>query len=102
MPLKILEVHFNCASSQNLRGRSGCWSQLRSCCGTARIFGHGSHFSRQAQGKPCVLVVQSRLSRQVQGIGAVLNRSADFVAGAALFGHGGDLRRALISRSIEV
>ena len=61
MPLEILEVHFDCAGSQNLLGRGGCLSRLHSRCGAARIFGHGCHFSWQAQGKPRVLVVQSRL-----------------------------------------
>ena len=29
MPLKVLEVHFECAGSQNLLGRGGCLSRLR-------------------------------------------------------------------------
>ena len=42
MPLEILEVHFDCAGSQNLVGRSsGCLSRLRSRSGAVRIFGHG-------------------------------------------------------------
>ena len=52
MPLKIVDVHFDCAGSQNLRGSGGCLSQLRSRFGAVRIFGHGGHFSWQAQGKP--------------------------------------------------
>ena len=47
MPLKLVE--------------SGCLSRPRSRCGAVRIFGHGGHFSWQAQGKPRLLVVQSRL-----------------------------------------
>ena len=61
MPLEILEVHFDCAGSRNLGGGGGCFSCLRSRCGAVRIFGHGGHFSWQAQGKPRDLVVQSRL-----------------------------------------
>ena len=61
MPLKILEVHFDCAGSQNLVGWRGCLSQLCSRCGAVHIFGHGGHFSWQAQGKPRASVVQSRL-----------------------------------------
>ena len=37
MPLEILEVHFDCASSQNLGGRARCLSRLRSRCGAVRI-----------------------------------------------------------------
>ena len=48
-----------------------------------RIFAHGGHFSWQ--GKPCVLVLQSRLFVTAQGIGAVLFRNADCVAGTALW-----------------
>ena len=51
----------DCAGSQNLGGGDECVSRLRSRCGAVRIFTHGGHFSWQAQGKPCVLVVQSRL-----------------------------------------
>ena len=40
MPLEILEVHFDSAGSQNLGGRGGCLSGLRSRCGAVRIFGH--------------------------------------------------------------
>ena len=58
---EILEVHFDCAVSQSLLGRGGCLSRLRSRCGAVHIFGPGGHFSWQAQGKPRVLVVQSRL-----------------------------------------
>ena len=61
MPLEIFEVHFDCAGSQNLLGRGGCLSCLRSRCGAVRIFRHGGHYSWQAQGKPHVAVVQSRL-----------------------------------------
>ena len=57
MPLKILEVHFDCTGSQNLRGGGGCLSGLRSRCGVARMFGHDGHFLWQAQGKPRALVV---------------------------------------------
>ena len=57
MPLEILEVHFDCARSQNLDVCGGCFSRLRSRCGAVRILGHGGHFSWQA----LVLVVQSRL-----------------------------------------
>ena len=48
MPLDIVHVHFDCAGS-------------RSRCGAARIFVHGGDLSWQAQGKPRVLVLQSRL-----------------------------------------
>ena len=61
MPLEILEVHFDCAGSQNLGVRGGCLSPLPSRCGAVRIFGQGSHFSSQTQGKPCVLGVHIRL-----------------------------------------
>ena len=50
MPLEILEVHSDCAVSQSLLGRGGWLLRLRSRCGAVRIFGHGGHFSRQAQG----------------------------------------------------
>ena len=50
MPLEILEMHFDCAGSQNLGVRGGCFSGLRSRCGALSIFGHGGHFSFQAQG----------------------------------------------------
>ena len=33
MPLEILEVHFDCAGSQNLVGWRWCLSRLRSRCG---------------------------------------------------------------------
>ena len=72
------------AGSQNLPAHGGCFRRLRSRCGAVRIFAHGGDFSWQAQGKPCVLVLQSRLF-VTQGIGAVLLRSAVFVAGAALW-----------------
>ena len=49
------------SGSQNLGGWSGRLSRPRSRCGAVRIFGHGGHFSWQAQGKSHVLVVQSRL-----------------------------------------
>ena len=45
-PLKIVDVYCG-----------GCLSRLRSRCGAVHIFGHGGHFSWQAQGKPRVLVV---------------------------------------------
>ena len=61
MPLEILEVHSDCAGSQNLGVHGGCFSRLRSRCDVVRIFGHGGHFSWQAQGRPRVLVVQDRL-----------------------------------------
>ena len=61
MPLDIVNVHFDCAGSQNLGGWSVCLSRLRSRCGAVRILVHGGHFSWQAQGKPHVLVLQSRL-----------------------------------------
>ena len=61
MPLEILEVNFDGASSQNLGVRYGCLLRLRSRCGAVLIFGHGAHFPWQAQGKHRVLVVQSRL-----------------------------------------
>ena len=35
---------FDCAGSQNLRGRGGCLSGLRSRCGAVHIFGHDGHF----------------------------------------------------------
>ena len=59
IPLEILEVHFDCASLQNLVGWSGCLSRLRPRCDAVRIFGHDDHFSWQAQGTPRVLAVQS-------------------------------------------
>ena len=43
MPLEILEVHLDCAGSQNLVVRGGCLSRLRTRCGAVRIFGHGGH-----------------------------------------------------------
>ena len=55
MPLEILEVHFDCAGSQNLVGWRGCLSRLCSRCGGVHIFGHDGHFSWQAQGKPRAL-----------------------------------------------
>ena len=61
MPLDIVHVHFDCAGSRNLPARGGCFRRLRSRCGAVRIFAHGGHFSWQAQGKPRVLVLQSRL-----------------------------------------
>ena len=61
MPLDIVHVHFDCAGSQNLGARGGCFQRLRSRCGAVRILVHGGHFSWQAQGKPCGLVLQSRL-----------------------------------------
>ena len=45
MPLHIVNVHFDCAGSQNLGGWSVCLSRLRSRCGAVRIFVHGGHFS---------------------------------------------------------
>ena len=58
MPFDIVNVHFDCAGSQNLGGWSVCLSRLRSCCGAVLIFAHGDHFSWQAQGKPRALVLQ--------------------------------------------
>ena len=46
MALEILEVHFDCAGSQNLVGRGGCFLRLRSRCGAICVFGHGGHFRR--------------------------------------------------------
>lgn len=42
------------------------------------FFGFGGHFSWHAQGKRRALVVQSRLLRQVQEIGAASLRCAEF------------------------
>ena len=79
--LKVLEVHFDCAGSQNLVGRGGCLSRLRSRCGAARIFGHGGHFSWQAEGKRA-LVAQSRLFvTGARGRSGFILRNADFVVG---------------------
>ena len=84
MPLKILEVHFNWGGPQNLGVRSGCLclSRLLSRCGAARIFGHGGHFSRQAQGHKADRLWWSKVDFSV---GAVILRNADFVAGAVLW-----------------
>ena len=61
MPFEIVDMHFECAGSRSLGGGGECLSRLRSRCGAVLIFGHGGHFSWQVQGKPRVLVVQSRL-----------------------------------------
>ena len=47
MPLEILEVHFDCAGSQNLVGRGGCLSRLRS----RSHFGSSNMFDRMTM--PC-------------------------------------------------
>ena len=62
MPLEIVDMHFDCAGSQNLGGGGECLSRLRSRCGAVRTFAHGGHFAWQAQGKPHGLVVQSSMS----------------------------------------
>ena len=61
MPLDIVNVHFDCAGSQNLPAGGGCFWRLRSRCGAVRILVYGGHFSWQVQEKPRVLVLQSRL-----------------------------------------
>ena len=87
---------FDCAGLQNLVGRGGCLLRLRSRSGAARLFGHGRHFSWQVQGKPRVLVVQSRLF--VRGARGQSGATSKFqISWAQHFGYGGDLRRALIS-----
>lgn len=48
MPLKILEVHFDCAGLHILVGPSKCFPRLRSWC--------GGGFSWQAQRNPYVWV----------------------------------------------
>ena len=99
MPLEDLEVHFDCARSQNLGVCGGCFSRLRSCGGAVHILGHGDHFSWQAQGKPHVLVLQNQLvvtgARDPERLYFELQISWQ----VQRFGHGGDLRRALISHS---
>ena len=45
MPLDIINAHFDCAGSQNLPARDGCFRRLRSRCGAVRISVHGGHFS---------------------------------------------------------
>ena len=78
MPLEILEIH------STAQARKICLAGAGTC-----------HFSWQAQGKPRVLVVQKvDFSWQAQGIGAALLRSADFVAGAALWTWWWFLRRS--------
>ena len=89
MPLEILEVHFDCAGLRNLGGE--CLSRLRSRCGVVRIFAHGGLFSWQAQGKPRVLVAQSRLF-----VTGARDRSG-FTSKWEHFGNGGDRRCALMS-----
>ena len=61
MPLEILEVHFDCAGSQNLGDGGECLPRRRSRCGAVRSFAHGDPIAWQAQRKPRALVVQSRL-----------------------------------------
>ena len=64
------------------------------------IFAHGGHFSWQVQGKPCVVVVQSRLF-----VTGARDRSG-FIFEVQIswqvqhFGHGADRRGALISRQV--
>ena len=98
MPLEILEVHFDCAGSQNLVRWRGCLSRLRSRCGAVRIFGHGGHFSWQAHGKPRALVVQSRPfvtgARDRSGFTSMCRLCG---RRSTLHGRGGNLRRALLS-----
>ena len=60
-PLDIVQVHFDCAGSQNLPARGVCFRRQRSRCGAVCIFAHGGDFSWQAQGEPRALVLQSRL-----------------------------------------
>ena len=57
-------------------------SRLRPRFGAVRIFAHGG-FSWQVQGKPRVLVVQSRLFLTCKGSAASL-RNANLLAGTAL------------------
>ena len=95
MPLEILEVYFDCASSQNLGGRGGRLSGLRSRWGAVRIFGHGGHFSWQAHGKPRFLVVQSLTCRDRRKGSERFCREMQF--SWQHFGYGGEIGRALIS-----
>ena len=62
MPLKIVDVHFDCRLA-NLGGGGGeCLSRLRSRCGAVCIFAHGGRFAWQAQRKPRALSLSHSLS----------------------------------------
>ena len=78
MALEILEVHFDCAGSQNLVGRGGC----RDC---ALVVALHAFSDMVVTGNLVIWWSKVDFSWQVQGIGAVLLRSADFVAGAGLW-----------------
>ena len=73
-------IHLDISMEQ---ARRNCWAgsgrfpKLRSRCGAVHVFGLGGHFLWQAQSKV-------NFSWQVQEIGVVLLRCADFVTGAVL------------------
>ena len=88
------------STAQNLVGWRRCSSRLCSRCGAVRIFGHGGHFSWQAQGKqfwwsdcvagtavcepPCADFVASAALCEPRSAALCEPRSGDFVAGIAL------------------
>ena len=79
-PLEILEVHFDCAGSQNLGGRGGacrdCALVVVPCAFSNMVVTfRGRH-------KGNLVFLWSKIDF---GIGAALLRNADFVAGAALW-----------------
>ena len=98
MVLDIVHVHFDCAGSQNLGG----WEHVLvatalSLWHRAPLFAHGDHFSWQAQGKPRVLVPQSRLFvTGARGL-EVFDFEVQFLWQAQRLGHGGDRQGAQIS-----
>ena len=82
MPLKIVEVHFDCAGSRNLGGGGEWVSRLRSRCVAVRIFAHGGHFAWQVQGKPRGCTSKCRFRGRSSTLDMVVIFEADLVTGA--------------------
>ena len=79
MPLDIVNVHFDCAGSRNLRG-------LRSRCGAVRIFAHSDHFSG-ARETSCFGAPKSTFHDRCKG-SELLYFELQFSWQAQHFGHG--------------
>ena len=89
MPLEILEVHFDCAGSQNLGGLAA--GACRNCALVVvpcAFSVHGGHFSWQAQvarETSCFGGPKPSFRDRCKGSERLALRKADFVAGAVLW-----------------
>ena len=93
MPLEILEVHFDCAGSQNLGGRGGCLALVVVLCAflcMVATFRDRRKRETSCSGGPKSTFRDWRLYFEVQIPWQVHH-----------FGYGGDLGRALIFRQVQ-